>query len=129
MSKVSISAVSNQMLLDVYLKLLSCISFENIQDDNFVAKKILEIEDLEPWIAPEIFSLIMIYIKENIEPILNEPEYFDFTKNPDYGHNEDGIWKIDAEEGLNYAIASLIKHCSDLKKHLINWFKENLLEE
>lgn len=40
MNKVSISAVLNQMLLDVYLKLLSCISFENIQDDNYVAKNI-----------------------------------------------------------------------------------------
>lgn len=115
-----------KMNLDIvacYKLLEECIDFEHIEDKAFICKNLELVKKYKKDIPQEVFSNIENFICEEIRPILENENYFDFIQKPEFGHyNKHGNFEINSESSLETMIFLMYVRCLVLNEKLLKLF-------
>lgn len=91
--------------------LKECVSFDNIEDKEFIYNKLNIIKGYQNALPNEVNSKLDKFIKETIYPIIYDADYFSFLKRAEYGsYNENGHFEINSEHSLEMMIFLLYEH-------------------
>ena len=90
-------------LVKCHKLLRDCISFEHIEDSDYIVNKLKQILKLKPLIPEKMFMQIEKFMNKSIFPILLDEHYFDFKAQPKYGHfSEDNsnVFVVNSEDSM-----------------------------
>lgn len=120
----------NKMKKDLFLKspevmgcyklLEECVSFEHIEDREFICRNLNLVKDYKKSISEEAYAEIEAFINEIIKPIVYDADYFDFLRKPEYGsYNEQGHFVINSDSSLEMIIFNMYHHTLSLNEKLL----------
>lgn len=70
------------------------------------------------------------FIKETIEPIICDEEYFSFLNSAEFGaYNDEGVFEINSAHSAKMMIALLCKHTIELDEKLDKFASEHLYKK
>lgn len=114
---------SSLEIAQCYMLLADCISFNHIEDDQFILNNLEYAKDLYRRFADDFRSEIEEFINTTILPIVENSSYFSFLHKTEYGsYNENGNFEINSEESLDMIIAELYHHTITLNEKLLKLF-------
>ena len=115
---------------EIHDLLKECVNFDNIESAEFVRGNIEKIEKYKDILPEELFSEVQVFIKDVIEPIAEEPDYFDFLHQDEIGkYNQSGAFEINSEKSLKLMMVLFIKHIMELEKEVDDFVLMNLYKK
>jgi hypothetical protein len=112
--------VKSPEIMACYKLLEECVSFEYIEDEQYICRNLNLIKDYKKVISQEVYADVEAYIEETIKPIVYDFDYFDFLKKPEYGsYNEQGHFVINSDSSLEMMIFGMYHHTLSLKEKLL----------
>jgi len=110
-----------------YEALKECISFDNIENTDFIHKKLNLIERICKGLPNEITIPMKKYIHKEIHPIIYDVDYFDFLRREEFGEvDEEGHFVINSESSLEMMIFLMYEHTLELNERLNDFMLKHL---
>ena len=110
-----------------YEALKECISFDNIENTDFIHKKLHRIECICKGLPNEITAPMKEYIGKEIHPINYDVDYFDFLRREEFGEvDEEGHFVINSEQSLEMMILLMYEHTLELNENLNEFMLKHL---
>lgn len=94
-----------------------CVNPEHIEDEDFICSAFRKIEGYKIVLPVDIYSQIDNFIRENLYPITDDPDFFSSTRLPEFGafDEERGTFVVNSEESLKKILANFFMLCIDLE--------------
>lgn len=112
--------VKSPEIMGCYKLLEECISFEHIEDKEYICRNLNLIKDYKGSIPDKAFGEIEDFVNEVIKPIVYDADYFEFLRKPEYGsRNEQGHFVINSDSSLEMIIFNMYHHTLSLNERLL----------
>lgn len=122
------SAKSKNSSLDVvacFTFLAECISFEHIEDEEYIIDNIKCVKELYKYFSDDFCADIEEFINTTINPILEDPAYFCFLDKEEYGtRQEDGTFSINSGQAIEMMLCEMRFHILSLNEKLLKLFSK-----
>lgn len=119
--------LANSKEIRAFVLLSDCISFEHIEDNEYILKQLKHINKLKKSLSKELCDDIDNFIDKTINPIIYDLDYFDFMHKPEYGsYDENNHFVIKSEQAFDMLIYELCSHTVKLEKQLVKIFAKHI---
>lgn len=114
-------------IVEIHKLLKESITFDNIEDREFICKNINQIKNYKGVVSDEMYSAVESFIKDVIRPIVYDTNYFDFMIREEFGdYNEEGHFVINSERSLEMMIFLLYERTLELGEKLDDFASKHL---
>ena len=115
---------SRGLVLHVYNTIMDMLSYDSLYDDdnNYLntIKRINEIERMKPFMPTSIFDAFKSFIKNNIEPIIDDGFSLEGFLTSEYGcRNDKGIFEFKDEMSAKLFVGRVMQHCIELQEKFL----------
>lgn len=113
---------SRKLILKAYNEIIDMLTMENlyINDKENIYARIIEIENMKPFIPRDVFNLFVSFIEDNIIPIIDDKLAIKKFMTAEFGFiNKDGIYEFRDEKSIKYFFGSIIEYCVGLEKDFL----------
>lgn len=119
---------SKQCLFDCYTLMKDCVNPEHIEDEDFIGSAFSKIEGYKIALPTDIYSHIDNFIRENLYPIVDDPDFFSSTTLPEYGSfdEESGSFVVNSEESLKKIMISFFQISIDMERKVDDFAMKHL---
>ena len=108
-----------------YMLLAECISFEHIEDEEFILNNLECVEELYKYFSDDFRAEIEGFINTTILPIVDDPSYFDFLDKEEYGtRQEDGSFVLNSGQAIEMIYCEMRFHILFLNEKLLKLFSK-----
>ncbi|MCM1285799.1 MAG: hypothetical protein NC213_04085 [Acetobacter sp.] len=130
MSKSNNKFLEAVIVVEIHKLLKECIDFDNIENADFIYKNLNLVNGYKIALPDEICKPLDMFIKETIEPIIEDEDYFSFIHGEEFGtYNDEGIFAINSEHSAKMMIVLLCKHTIELDEKLDKFASEYLYQK
>ncbi len=109
---------NKQCIYECYSLLRDCVA-EKIANKGHVATAFRKVEQYRITLPSDLYERIYNFMRENISPIIENPDFFSAIYSPEYGnYNDDGDFVVNSEESLNKQFLTLVSISIDLENKI-----------
>ena len=101
-------------IVSIYESMLECVNPDNIEDEEFVIKKLNEIETLKIALPEKLIKNLDRFVEQTIEPVL-EPCFLDTNLPDNIRVDDEGKPIIDTDDELYSLIGDFFTKCQKLE--------------
>lgn len=122
---------SRGLVLHAYNTIMDMLSYDSLYDDdnNYLntIKRINEIERMKPFIPTSIFDAFTSFIKNNIDPIIDDGFSLEGFLTSEYGcRNDKGIFEFKDEMSAKLFVECVMQHCMELQDKFLKMAMEEI---
>lgn len=122
---------SRGLVLHAYNTIMNMLSYDSLYDDdnNYLntIKRINEIERMRPFIPTSIFDAFTSFIKNNIDPIIDDGFSLEGFLTSEYGcRNDKGIFEFKDEMSAKLFVERVMQHCMELQDKFLKMAMEEI---
>jgi hypothetical protein len=113
--------------IECHIYLDECLRYENIDNKELICKNLNCLKDYKSKIPAEMYSKMEEFIKETINPIVYDLNYFSFLIREEYGHyDERKHFIVESDSSLESYIFTKYHHTLELRQKLSIFVKDIL---
>ena len=113
---------TNSKFVYIFTTLSDCISFENIENREYILKNINIVKKNMYSLPNDLRLEVERFIKDVLEPIIYNLDYFRFLRKAEYGELSENGFVIKSDSALEYMIFDLYNHTIELQEKLLKVF-------
>ena len=122
---------SRGLVLHAYNTIMDMLSYDSLYDDdnNYLntINRINEIERMKPFIPTSIFDAFTSFIKNNIDPIIDDGFSLEGFLTSEYGcRNDKGIFEFKDEMSAKLFVECVMQHCMELQDKFLKMAMEEI---
>lgn len=122
---------SRGLVLHAYNTIMDMLSYDSLYDDDNnnlnTIKRINEIERMKPFIPTSIFDAFTSFIKNNIDPIIDDGFSLEGFLTSEYGcRNDKGIFEFKDEMSAKLFVECVMQHCMELQDKFLKMAMEEI---
>lgn len=103
----------------------SCVCSDYIEDKNHILEKLDEFLEVKDCIPKELYKEATNYIEKNINPILYDKDYWEFTEKSEYGEfNKEGVFVVNSEKSMYEICYLFLENSEKLIQELLYIFSK-----
>lgn len=123
-----LSSFNKQCLFECYALMKDCVNPEHIEDEEFIYSAFRKIEGYKIVLPADIYNQMDNFIRENLYPITDDPDFFSSTHLPEFGtfDEEKGSFVVNSEESLKKIMVNFFQISIDLEHKLDDFAIEHI---
>lgn len=123
-----LSSFNKQCLFECYTLMKDCVNPEHIEDEDFICSAFSKIEGYKIVLPTDIYNQMNNFIRENLYPITDDPDFFSSTHLPEFGafDEEKGSFVVNSEESLKKIMVNFFQLSIDLERKIDGFAMKHL---